>query len=61
MICGWLTIAVYLQKKSIAGLFLKDHPASGSRETMMRRFNIWWDGQIVGHLTPNQHGELEFA
>lgn len=28
---------------------------------MMRTLNIWWDGQIVGQLTQNQHGELGFA
>ena len=28
---------------------------------MMRTLNVWWDGQIVGQLTQNQHGELGFT
>jgi serine/threonine-protein kinase HipA len=28
---------------------------------MTRTLNIWWDGQLVGQLTQNQHGELGFA
>lgn len=28
---------------------------------MTRTLDIWWDGQIVGQLTQNQHGELGFA
>ena len=28
---------------------------------MMRALDIWWDNQVVGQLTQNQHGELGFA
>ncbi|MDT8854982.1 type II toxin-antitoxin system HipA family toxin [Paracoccaceae bacterium Fryx2] len=28
---------------------------------MIRTLDIWWNGQIVGQLTQNQHGELGFA
>ena len=28
---------------------------------MMRTLDIWWNGQVVGQLTQNQHGELGFA
>ena len=27
----------------------------------MRTLNVWWDGQQVGQLTQNSHGELGFA
>ena len=27
----------------------------------MRSLNVWWDTQLVGQLTQNQHGELGFA
>jgi serine/threonine-protein kinase HipA len=26
-----------------------------------RSLNVWWDGQIVGQWTQNEHGELGFA
>lgn len=28
---------------------------------MTRALNIWWDGQLAGQLTQDQHGELGFA
>ena len=28
---------------------------------MTRALDIWWDGQLVGQLTQNQHGELGFV
>ena len=28
---------------------------------MTRALDIWWDGQLVGQLTQDQHGELGFA
>lgn len=27
----------------------------------MSSLNVWWDTQLVGQLTQNQHGELSFA
>jgi serine/threonine-protein kinase HipA len=27
----------------------------------VRALEVWWDGRVVGQLTQNQHGELDFA